>query len=157
MIKKYAELKYGKIVYIIETTKSIGELASIFNPATEWVDVTGMDVKIGDIAQHVGGILQFVTPESMSDPQAILTNAVQEMLDNQAKSLGYDNIFTASTYVASSIPKFQTESVALVAWRDQVWVSCYAILVDVLAGIRLIPTVDELLAELPKFEVVNNA
>lgn len=151
MIKKYAELKYGKVNYIIETTKSISELATIFSPATEWVDITGMDVKTGDVVKFVDGILQFITPDPIIDPKAILTNAAQEMLDTRAQNMGYDNIFTASTYVASTVDKFKKEATALVAWRDSVWTTCYLILDDVLAGNRPIPTIMELLEELPKF------
>lgn len=75
---------------------------------------------------------------------------VQNHLDAAARALGYDDIKTAVTYADEpAVLKFQTEGKAFRAWRSLVWAACYAILDDVLAGERLPPTIDELLAELP--------
>ncbi len=84
--------------------------------------------------------------------QAELTDAVQDYMDKTAKTRNYDNIFTACSYANSTDPKFKAEGEACVAWRDAVWNTCYSILAEVQAGQRHIPTVDELLAELPQLE-----
>ena len=55
------------------------------------------------------------------------------------------------TYATSPTAKFSDEGQAGVSWRDEVWAKGYAILADVEGGERAIPTVDELLAELPVF------
>lgn len=84
--------------------------------------------------------------------QADLTAAVQEHMDKTAQTRNYDNIFTACSYANSTDPRFKSEGEACVAWRDAVWNTCYAILAAVKAGQRHIPTVDELIAELPALE-----
>lgn len=87
------------------------------------------------------------TPEQI---QKALTDAVQAFLDNKAKERNYDNILTACSYANSIDPIFQSEALACVAWRDNVWRTCYNILYEVTAGQRKIPTDEELLAELPE-------
>ena len=83
--------------------------------------------------------------------QAALTQAVQSYLDSKAQERNYDNIHTACTYINSSDPIFASEASALLLWRDKVWRECYSILDDVKAGRKPIPSVSELLAELPSF------
>lgn len=84
--------------------------------------------------------------------QAELTAAVQDHMDKTAQTRNYDNIFTACSYANSTDPKFKAEGEACVAWRDAVWNTCYAILAAVQAGQRHIPSVDDLIAELPALE-----
>lgn len=86
------------------------------------------------------------------DLQAGLTARVQQHLDAAAKALGYDDIKSAVTYADEpAVPRFQAEGLALRAWRSQVWAACYAILAEVQAGARTVPTASALIAELPPF------
>ena len=80
--------------------------------------------------------------------QQTLTDAVQDWMDVTVGKRNYDSIFTACSYANSTNAKFRAEGEACVAWRDRVWERCYAILEEVMAGLRAIPTVDELLAQL---------
>ena len=85
---------------------------------------------------------------------AQLTIDVQKHLDEAAQALGYDDIKSAVTYAEEpAVPKFQAEGQAFRAWRSLVWDACYAIMGDVLAGNRPIPTAEELIAELPLLEL----
>lgn len=52
---RYAQLLYGKVLYIFETDLKFNELSTIFDPSTYWVDVTGMDCEVGYIAEFKGG------------------------------------------------------------------------------------------------------
>ena len=83
------------------------------------------------------------------DDIAAAINTVQAMMDTEASTKGYDNIFSACTYATSTNPKFSAEGQACVAWRDSVWASCYQIMADVDAGIIPSPTLAELLGMLP--------
>lgn len=96
-----------------------------------------------------------IEPAPAFDPavyQRAVTAAVQSHLDAAAQLRGFDNIFTAATYVGSVIPRFNNDATALRNWRDLCWAYCYQVLADVQAGTRTIPTVEELLAELPTLE-----
>ena len=80
--------------------------------------------------------------------------AVQSHLDATAQSLGYDDIKTAVTYAdEAAVPKFQADGQALRAWRSLVWDKCYKLLDEVKSGTRGVMTAEEVLAELPKFEM----
>lgn len=75
---------------------------------------------------------------------------VQSSLDTFARSRGYDGIISACTYVTSTVPQFASEAQRCVQLRDSMWSACYAILAAVQAGTRTMPTVNEVLAELPQ-------
>lgn len=76
--------------------------------------------------------------------------AVQAHLDAAAFAAGYDNIQTAVSYADEpAVAKFQNEGLAFRAWRSLVWAHCYAVLAEVQAAARPVPTEAELVAELP--------
>ena len=89
--------------------------------------------------------------KAMAALKQSLTSAVQKHMDEKVKERNYDSILSLCTYATSTAAKFSDEGQAGVSWRDEVWAKGYAILADVEGGERAIPTVDELLAELPSF------
>ena len=95
----------------------------------------------------------YIAPEPTEEEiQQQLTAAVQSYMDKTVQTRNYDNIHTACTYATSTDHVFAAEGLACVKWRDAVWRKCYAILAEVKAEKRAIPTVEELLAELPILE-----
>ena len=79
-----------------------------------------------------------------------LTTHVQAHLDAAAQDAGYDTIYTAVSYADEpAVPKFAAEGQAFRAWRSLVWAAANAIRADVEAGLRPVPTVADLIAELP--------
>ena len=86
--------------------------------------------------------------------QAHLTSVVQNVLDEEAKKLGYDSCLSVCSYVDTGVQKFDDEGKAFRTWRSAVWAKGYEILDEVLAGTREIPTEEELLSELPKLTIV---
>ena len=86
-----------------------------------------------------------------------MTNAVQTLVDSKAREFRWDDIKSARA--GAGVPLEGTESVAEVAihteavklakWDRAVWAKAGEIEAAVLAGTREIPTVEELLAELP--------
>jgi hypothetical protein len=75
--------------------------------------------------------------------------AIQAMLDTKAQERNYDGILSACTYATSTVPRFQAEGQACVAWRDAVWSTAYALMAQVEAGELAQPTLAGILALLP--------
>lgn len=86
------------------------------------------------------------TPEEIT---AALINAVQRKLDSTARTRNYDGILSLCSYATSTDPVFAAEGQAGVEWRDACWRCTYQVQADVLAGLRAVPTPEELIAELP--------
>jgi len=86
------------------------------------------------------------TPEQVIEQY---TAAIQDRLDAFAKTRNYDGILSACTYASSPTEKFATEGQYCVEQRDATWLAAYAILDDVNAGNRPMPTLEELFNELP--------
>lgn len=97
-------------------------------------------------------ILQGPPPPTAEQIIAQYTAAVQKRLDDFARTRNYDGIMSAATYATSTVPTFKAEGQYAVEARDATWAKCYEVLAAVEAGSRPIPTLDELLAELPVLE-----
>ena len=80
----------------------------------------------------------------------ILSNAVQDYMDDTVATKGYDDINSACSYAVSEDPTFKAEGKACVKWRDAVWKRWFAICNEITSGKREIPTPEEVIAELPK-------
>lgn len=94
------------------------------------------------------------TPDPMDAPtpeeiKAEIVVAVQSHMDTTAQTRNYDNIHTLASYENSLDVTFKAEGTAGRIWRDEVWVSCRQILSDVQTGTRPMPTVAEVISELP--------
>lgn len=64
-MNRFAQLLYGKVIYIYETFLAMSELSTVFSPATFWVDVTGVDCVVGDVVSFQEAVgLVFVRPPS---------------------------------------------------------------------------------------------
>lgn len=74
--------------------------------------------------------------------------AVEAHLHAEATAHGYTNIERACMYASYANP-YQAESQTYVAWVGNVWAYCYAELEKVKAGTRPMPTIEEIIAELP--------
>jgi len=79
-----------------------------------------------------------------------INKAIQTHLDNKAKEFRYDNMMSARSY-AGYINPFQDEAQKLAIWASNCWVKAGEIEADVKAGNRAMPTIDEVLAELPAY------
>ena len=86
---------------------------------------------------------------TLEDLQAAFTATIQAHLDTFARTRNYDGILSAATYATSTVPKFQAEGQYAVEARDATWAKAYAILDEVMSGQRPMPSLAEVLAELP--------
>lgn len=101
----------------------------------------------------VGGVQQWrIDPAPTEKIISSVQDAVQMRLDDFARTRAYDGILSAATYATSAVPKFAAEGQCAVQARDASWAACYQIMADVQAGTRAMPSVDDVLAELPALE-----
>lgn len=84
-----------------------------------------------------------------SEIQSSMTDAVQRALDAFAQTRGYDGIMSACSYSNSTDAQFKLEADYCIQLRDTTWRMGYAILAEVKVGTRPIPSVEELIDELP--------
>ena len=89
---------------------------------------------------------EYNSPEAA---QARFTAAIQSHLDAWAQTRNYDGIMSACTYATSTVEKFRAEGQRAVELRDATWAAGYAIMDSVLSGQRPMPSLDEVMAELP--------
>ena len=169
-MNKIAEIRFGKVAYIYETTRTLEELRTLFIPATLLVDVTNIECAVGWKADFCNGLdaPNFIGPKVIVPPtpeeldvqqeknkEAVkkhLLSAVDRYMDKTVQERGYDNIVKCATYEGDIDPVFNREGTAAKQWRSKVYRTCYNILAGVEAGYRPIPTVAELLDELPKID-----
>ena len=75
--------------------------------------------------------------------------AIQRYLDTTAQTRGYDGILSLCSYANSTDPVFAAEANAGVVLRDSCWRKGYLIMAEVAGGTRPMPTITQVLAEMP--------
>lgn len=111
----------------------------------QWFSV--LEAKAQGQVENITGALGVV--ESF---QSQVVREVQARLDIMARKRGYDNIVSLTSYAASKSSRFAAEAQHGVDVRDAAWGKCYEILGEVEAGTRPVPTLEEILAEMPSME-----
>ena len=85
--------------------------------------------------------------------QKLLTDGVQDYMDKKVQERNYDSVHTCvGTYLYSPIEKFRKEAEAVRDWVSYVWAKFYEILAEVKAGQREVPTLEEVINELPTLD-----
>lgn len=77
MKNRFAQMLYGRVIYIFETNLNKTDLPTIFDPTTYWVDVTGQDCEVGYTVSFQEGVGLVFTPP---------VNVPTEMTLEQAKA-----------------------------------------------------------------------
>jgi len=109
----------------------------------------------GDWADYLwngSSVVHSPIPPTTTQEQIIasLTAQIQKRLDDFAKTRNYDGILSACTYATSTVPKFATEGQYCVQARDATWATGYALMDEVLAGTRPVPSsIADIESELP--------
>ena len=81
-----------------------------------------------------------------------IQTAVQNLLDSKAREKLYDDAFAICSYANSTDETFHLEANQFIAWRDQCWRKCYEILGLFQNGDIPMPTVGEVLRQLPTLD-----
>lgn len=93
-----------------------------------------------------------VVQKSLDDLEKAFKVLVQGILDTKAKEHGYDSIVSACSY-AGYDNEFRSEGEKFGVWRAHIWQWGYALLADIKAGRKAIPSsLEEALAGMPTYE-----
>ena len=118
--------------------------AAMVRPAGATLDVQGGKLVIVPAPTPTAAQIQEQTIASC-------VTSAQARLDALAKLWGYDSILSAASYANSTTARFKAESLALIAWRDAVWLFAYQLLDDINSGIKSAPSsAGEFLSLLPE-------
>ena len=100
---------------------------------------------------YVKGFAPVKLAPTEEEIQKFLTDGVQAYMDRKVQERNYDNVHTCvGTYLYSPIDKFRIEAESVKDWVSYVWAKCYEILAEVKAGNREVPTLEEVISELPE-------
>ena len=120
---------------------------------SEGIPVVFGSISVGDIydpnTHTFSPAPQPVLPEATV--QAALTDAIQRHLDKVAQERLYDGILSLCTYAGDPDPILNAEGMAGKIFRSACWKKSSEIMANVKAGFRTIPTVSQLISELPEF------
>ena len=92
---------------------------------------------------------------SQAELLSMFKAAIQKYLDEFAATREYDNILSAASYAIGTDDAFRLEGQYATKMRDEVWKKGNQILADVLGGKRPMPTVEEVVSELPVLDWPN--
>lgn len=88
-------------------------------------------------------------PPDPNEPSRIIGFHVNDYMDQKAAERRYKSIGSAVSFLSSSNTKYAAEAAACNAFRTACWEKCDQIELEVLQGLRPIPTPEEVVAELP--------
>lgn len=135
---------------IVNATVTHSEFGEIpFSASQNDVEEHGRAIFADAVAGKFGVVAEYVAPvETPEQIIEVFKAAIQNTLDEAARAKGYDDIVSACSY-AGYPNVFQEEAITFGQWRANVWAYGYAELDKVIAGTRPVPTIPEILAELP--------
>lgn len=150
MIKEFIS---GKWLDDDHTKFSCNMITDYYDQEAEYF-LTTDDPEFSELSQEqinsFGAITTYVPTDDEVKHQIV--GAVQNKLDQEAKSKGYDNGFACASYATSSVPSFKNDAESFIDWRDTCWCLCYDLLDKYLQGSIPRPTVDDVLNKLPNME-----
>ena len=91
-----------------------------------------------------------IQQELVNQRIAQIKSAVQNTLDLKAKEKDYDTAVSLASYVTSTDDEFHEQANRFIAWRDQCWRKCFEIIGLFNNGDIPMPTVGEVLRQLPE-------
>lgn len=86
--------------------------------------------------------------EKIQDLKNDFIQSIQKMLDEKAQQKGYDNINSIAKYLGYE-NRFRSECESLGVWCAECWDTAHSILLSVENGERNMPTVQEVIEEMP--------
>lgn len=94
---------------------------------------------------------------TLEETKAALEAAIDDHIDQAVKARGYTDIIHCISYIGDENPKWDREARAFKVWRSRCYTYGLAEIDKFYAGERSIPTAEQLIDELPKLELDNEA
>jgi hypothetical protein len=160
LFDKYPNISFTLPLEATQFPSGIIEVQAVQAPVVEYTQdvIEETPVEVNGVWKQSWTIIPAPTEEIERRVQAlkgILQRAVQSKLDDFARTRNYDNILSCTTYYNSAVSKFQQEAQYCIQMRDAYWSACYSILQQFESGQRSMPTVEQLLGELPVLQWPN--
>jgi hypothetical protein len=115
-----------------------------YDPNTQAADQTGCHYNADKQRWETSWVVRDLTPEEIAgrlqDLQNSIANDTQARLDAFARTRNYDGMLSLCTYATSTNPTFAAEGQYGVEARDATWAALYAMLAEVEAGTRPVPS-----------------
>ena len=89
-----------------------------------------------------------LTNEIIANMGNDVSKAIQKLLDDTAKAHRYDDMKSVRSYTGFDNP-FRDECIAMAKWAANCWIYAGELEASVRSGARSMPTIEEVLAELP--------
>ena len=105
-----------------------------------------------EIHEELAGDYSLVVNELFSNAQIEMSKAIENLLDTTSQTYRYDDMKSVRSYTGFD-NVFRDECIKLATWGSDCWVVAGQIEYDVLNGNRAMPTVEELINELPTYTV----
>jgi hypothetical protein len=144
-------------VYNTQTNEAMPVLSEapyeLAGPLAERIEIVGDDGAVVDEGSLYEWRPYQPPAPTAAETQAAFEAAVQANMDAAARAARFGDLKSVISYRGDTIkPEWAVQAEQFFVWRSKVWAACYAVMDDVLDGKRGVPTVDELLAELPKLD-----
>ena len=137
-----------------------GELQVAYQDGTE-IDSKGNRVikwsvkdMFSDYAREDGTVVTKAEQEAeyatkkLQDTAKAMEEGIETHINTTVKAKGYNSQDSIAKYLVVGNP-FYDECTAISLWIGSVWVYSHQVQADVMAGTRVMPTIEELIAELP--------
>ena len=126
------------------TNKQYADVAVWCNANNATIEDKGEYYEVVAIPPHV---------PTEKEIQEELERGIEAWMNTVVAERDYDSIDTCiARYTDSPNPKYAQEAKAVKDWNTMVWDKCWDILKEVKEGKRGIPTLEEVIAELPKLD-----
>ncbi len=127
---------------------------------TDWQTAIDNSYNYIDVTKNNLSVKDFRTDDEILIQQAKnINNAIQNHLDTKAQEYKWDNMQSARAAAvpikdndSDAVKAMKNNAETLMDWYFNVWAKASEIQADVKAGNRDMPTVDEVLTELPTYE-----
>ena len=136
-----------------ETLKSYGYLPIIgsepeYNRTTHRVANVSYTVGTNEVIKTYE-VVEIPQEEIIATTAKAMEEGIENHINNTVKAKGYNSQDSIAKYLVQG-NQFYDECTTISLWIGSVWIYAHQVQADVLAGTRTMPTIEELIAELPK-------